>query len=528
MAQYEETLLLGDCLDHFAKVSPDHVVVECRGKSYTYAAFAAAVDKCAHAMYANGLRKGSCVAVLSAQRIEILTTFFAAARLGILWLGVNPKYQLREMRHVIGDSKPTMLFGIESLDGRDYGPDIDSLRSEYPNIEKFIGFDGTGAYDTGFESWVNSDFCADDEAGYKEVVNSVTDKTDGMLIYTSGSSGKPKGVLLPQKAILKRALIQRDYFPVDPYPVLLCPLPITHVGGIIVLPLFTIVSGGKVILTERFSPDEFIEAMINDKINMVGAVPAMHMMLMQHPKFSMELYQKLDWILWSGAKMSEDMVEILYNSKCNLGSTYGTTESSASVTFATINDSSVEVMSKTIGKPGPNGEVRIANDETVCAAGDTGELQIRPEYSMTGYLNNQQATKAAFTKDGWYKTGDIGNMRKDGNIEFTSRISEMFVSGGENIYPLEIEQTLDSHPDIIMSAVIDIDDEVFEQVGWAYIMAKPGTELNDEKLKHWCRGEMVNYKIPKRFIFMFPLPMLPIGKIDKVSLKKMALEELEE
>ena len=521
MANYEETLLLGDCLDHFASVSPDHVIIECRGSSYTYAEFAAGVDKCAQAMFANGLRKGSCVAVLSAPRIEILTTFFAAARLGVLWLGVNPKYQLREMRHVIGDAKPTVLFGIERLDGRDYSKDIETLRAEFPYIEQYIGFDGVGAYDESLEDWLNSDFSEDDVAAYNDVVGTVNEKTDGMLIYTSGSSGKPKGVLLPQKAILKRALIQRDQFPIDPYPVLLNPLPITHVGGIIVLPLYSFVSGGKVIMTERFSPDEFIEAMQNDDINMVGAVPAMHMMLMQHPKFTMEMYQKLDWVLWSGAKMSEDMVALLYNSKCKLGSTYGTTESSASVTFATIYNSSVEVMAKTIGKPAPEGDVRIANDETVCAPGETGELQIKPEYSMSGYLNNSQATEAAFTKDGWYKTGDIGNMREDGNIEFTSRISEMFVSGGENVYPLEIEQTLDSHPDIIMSAVIDVDDEVFEQVGWAYIMIKPGSELDEDKIKNWCRGEMVNYKIPKRFIFMFPLPMLPIGKIDKVSLKKI-------
>ncbi len=258
---------------------------------------------------------------------------------------------------------------------------------------------------------------------------------------------------------------------------------------------------------------------------MLGAVPAMHMLMLRHPKFSMELLNDIDWILWSGAKMPDEAVKMFYGAGCNIGSTYGTTESSASVTFATKDSASLEVMTNTIGKAVPDGEVRIANEELVCATGETGELQIKAEYSLSGYLNNPEATKAAFTKDGWYRTGDLGLMREDGNIEFTGRMSEMFVSGGYNVYPLEVEQAIEAHNSVALCAVVEVSDDVYGEVGWAYVVPKPGTEITEEELKDFAYGQMANYKVPRKYFVKPQLPMLPIGKIDKVALRKMAQEE---
>jgi len=523
MSGYEETLLLGDFLDQKVADHPDRVVFHSREKAVTYRELSDAVDQCARAMLASGLTKGDCVAVLSPQRTEVFITFFAAARLGLLWLGVNPKYQIREMRHVISDAKPKMFMGIKELDGRDYSAEIESLRQEFKNLDNFIGFDGGGPYDISLDDWMTHNSC--DQTHYNNAKASVTNTVDTMLIYTSGSSGTPKGVLLPQKAIFKRAIIEGEVFPVKTYPRIMCPLPITHVGGIIVLPLYAMVGGGTTILMETFNLDEYVETLIEGKVNILGAVPAMHMLMTRHPKFSLKLLDNIDWLLWSGAKMPDEAVKIFYNAGCNLGSTYGTTESSASVTFATKDTSSLEVMMHTIGRPVPDGEVRIANEEQLCAPGETGELQIRPEYSMSGYLNNPEATKAAFTKDGWYRTGDLGNIRTDGNIEFTSRMSEMYVSGGYNVYPLEVEQALEAHESVVLCAVIEIADEVYGEVGWAYIIPKPGMELVEDEIRTFAYSQMANYKVPRKFFIEAQLPMLPIGKIDKVALKKRATKQ---
>lgn len=523
MADYEKTLLLGDFLDQRVSEHPDRDVFYSRGRTTTYKELSDAVDDCAMRLLASGLSKGDCIAVLSAQRTEVFVTFFAAAKIGLLWLGVNPKYQIREMRHSMSDAKPKMFLGIKELDGRDYSEEINTLRTEFPHLENFIGFDGSDPYDTDFESWIGGDKCSNDD--YEKSKALVENTIDTMLIYTSGSSGTPKGVLLPQKAILKRAMIEWDIFPVDPYPRLMCPLPITHVGGIIVLPLYSMVGGGSTILMETFDLNNYVETIAAGDVNMLGAVPAMHMLMLKHPNFSFDLLKPIEWILWSGAKMPDEAVKIFYNSGCNLGSTYGTTESSASVTFATSDWASLEIMTNTIGKPVPDGEVRIANDANVCATGETGEIQIRPEYSLSGYLNNAQATDAAFTEDGWYRTGDLGNMREDGNIEFTSRMSEMFVSGGYNVYPLEVEQAIEAHDGVIMCAVVEVADDVYGEVGWAYIMPKPGVDITEDEIKNFAYSQMANYKVPRNYIISGQLPMLPIGKIDKVSLKKQAQVE---
>ncbi len=525
MNDYEETLLLGDFLDQRVADHPDRVVFQSRGIEHTYSQFSREVDKCAKAMLAMGLTKGSRVAVLSAQRTEVFITFFAAARLGILWLGVNPKYQLREMRHVMEDAKVSVFFGIENLDGRNYGTELNTIREEFSNIELFVGFDEANDYDVDFKSWINHE--TDNEIDYQEAKTKIDNNIDTMLIYTSGSSGTPKGVLLPQRAILKRAMIQWDYFYMDQYPRIMCPLPITHVGGIIVLPLFTMVGAGTSILMESFDLDQYVEAIATGKVNALMAVPAMHMLMLRHPKFSLSMLDNIQYLLWSGAKMPDEAVKIFYEAGCAIGSSYGITETSASVTFVVQEEDNLEVMTNSIGKAGPVGEVRIANEDVVCKPGESGEIQIRPEYSMSGYLNNEKATKAAFSADGWYRSGDIGIMREDGNIEFTSRMSEMFVSGGYNVYPLEIEQTLEAHDDIALCAVIEVDDEIYGQVGWAYIMPKPGSNIMHEEIKKWAYGQMANYKVPRKYFIESQLPLLPIGKIDKVSLRKRALKENE-
>lgn len=524
MAKFEETLLLGDFLDQRVADHPDRAVFYSHGRETTYKELSDQVAICAKALLASGLKKGDGLAVLSSQRTEVFVTFFAAAKIGLLWMGINPKYQLREMSHVVSDSKPKMIVGIQELDGRNYAEELSAIRENFSFIEKFIGFDGVDSYDQSFDDWMAGDQASDEELS--AAISGVSSDIDSMLIYTSGSSGTPKGVLLPQKAILKRAMYEWDVFNLeDDYPRGMCPLPITHVGGIIVLPLYAMVGGGNMILMETFDLNEYVQNIINDKVNMLGAVPAMHMLMFKHPQFSLDLInEKIKWILWSGAKMPDEAVKIFYSTNTKLGSTYGTTESCASVTYAINDTSSLEVMTNTIGKGMPDGEVRIANDDQVCAVGEEGEIQVKPDYSMSGYLNNEQATKNAFTSDGWYRTGDIGAKREDGNFTFTSRMSEMYVSGGYNVYPLEVEQTLESHEKIALCAVIDVPDEIYGHIGWAYVMPKPGMEISEDEINEFARGQLANYKVPRKYFIEPMLPMLPIGKIDKVSLKKRISE----
>lgn len=523
---YERTLRIADCLEQKAAEFPDRLAIKCGSRSLTYTELAARVEKCAGAFLAAGLTTGDRIAVLAPQREEVLVTFLAAAKLGLLWLGLNTKYQLRELRQVVEDSQPSAIFGVKDCDGRDFQEELSVLREENPGIRLWLGFDGADGYGGDFQTWVNQLSSISSSDALSRATAEVTKNMAAMLVYTSGSSGRPKGVLLRQKDLLQRSITQNQQFAASPYPRSLNPLPINHIGGMQVISMYILVGGGTVILAERLSIDDYVDAIIEKEINVVALPPAVYVMLIEHPRFSVEILNSLEWMVWSGAAMPRDVVDLLFQADCQLGTTYGSTETCGSVTYAIKEPGNQEIMSRTIGRPVPEEEVRICNGETSVQPGESGEIQVRPNFCMERYLDNPEATAATFTSDGWFKTGDIGLLRADGFIEFTSRLSEMFKSGGYNVYPREVEQTIEKHPKVGMCAVVEVSDRVYDQVGWAYLVPSEGGDLSVEELREWCRSEMANYKLPKRFFIMDELPLLAIGKVDKVALRKMELAEL--
>lgn len=516
---------IGDYLDRHAADHPEREAVRCSGTSLTYSGLAAQVEICARAMLAAGLRAGDRVAVLSAPRTEVMVTFLAAAKIGVMWLGLNPKYQLPELDYIVSDAKPAALFGISRFEGREYKNEVEELRHRHPSIRLTVGFDADDFYDETFVGWTGGAGLAD-TGSYRDAVDEVAVEAPALLVYTSGSSGRPKGVILRQRELVRRSRTQNEQFSVSPYPRLLNPLPINHIGGMHFLSLYTFIGGGTLIYCDRFSPDAFIEALKRKEINIVYTLPTMVQMMAEKPEFSVSLLDDLQWFVFSGAAMPKELVDLLFRAKCKVGLTYGMTETCGSVTYAIKTAENCEVLTHTIGRPTPEGEVRVSREDgSLCAAGETGEIQVRAEFCMGGYFNRPEATAEAYTADGWLRTGDTALLRADGNIEFVGRRSEMFKSGGYNVYPREIELALETHPDVLLSAVIGVPDPLFNAVGWAYIVPRPGSRLDGGALKEWCSKVLANYKIPKRFTTMNELPMLPIGKVDKIQLKALAREE---
>lgn len=519
----DDGVCIGDVLDHHASEFPDRAaIIDDRG-GLTYAALARRVEACARAMIAVGLNPGARVAVLAPPRTDALITFLAAARLGLLWLGLNPRYRLPELKYVVSDSRPSVVFGIARLEERGYGEDIRALRKTGSSATRWIGFDGSDPYDTPFANWIE----AGEPIGrprYEARLRTVRSEMPAMLVYTSGSSGRPKGVMLRQREMLRRSRTQSEQFPIHPYPKLLNPLPINHIGGMHFLSLYTFVAGGTLFLAERFRPEDFIRALDAGTINTVYLLPTMFQLLSSAPGFHPGLLDGVEWFVYSGAAMPEELVEMLFAAKCRVGLTYGMSETCGSVTYARKSESDRDVMTHTIGRPTPEGEVRIQHPENrTCVAGETGEIQVRMQYCMAGYLNLPNATDAAFTPDGWLRTGDTARLRADGNIEFIGRTSEMLKSGGYNVYPREVELALEAHPDVVAAAVIGVPDRLYSEVGQAYVVLCEGSSVGFTELKEWCASRLANYKVPKKFVFVPDLPMLPIGKIDKARLRQEAL-----
>lgn len=519
MIDPEEHLRIGDYLDRHAAAFPDRPALRDDRVQLTYAELAAQVDRCARGLFASGLRPGQRIAVLSPPRADAFVVFLAAARLGVLWLGLNPRYQMPELEYLVSDARPELLFTVSEFEGRDFRADAGHLAKGF-GIRRVIDLEALPD-----EAWRDETSINEDD--YRQAIDAVTSEAPALLVYTSGSSGRPKGVILPQRSLLARSRTQNREFPCSAYPRLINPLPINHIGGMHFLSLFAFVGGGTLTLAERFRAEAYVNAMAARDINVVIMLPTMFQIMVNTEGFAPALLDNLEWFVFSGAAMPRDLVDMLYAAKCQAGLTYGMTETCGSVTYAKKSESAPEVLTRTIGRPRPDGEVRIGRDDgTPCDVGENGEIQVRARYAMAGYFNRPEATAEAYTADGWLRTGDTAVLREDGNIEFVGRRSEMYKSGGYNVYPREIELALEQFDDVELSAVIGVPDRLYGEVGWAYIVASPGSRLDNDALKQWCQQRLANYKIPKRFIVVDQLPMLPVGKADKVRLKAEARAEL--
>ncbi|WP_421956476.1 class I adenylate-forming enzyme family protein [Polaromonas sp.] len=522
-----ENDVIGDWVDAHAYNFPDRDAIVFEDMAISYGQLKIHVDQCAQRLLDCGLVAGDCIAVLCTPRPEAFISFLAAARIGALWLGLNPRYQMPELDYVLGDSRPRLLMSLDTLEGRDYVGDIRALAKKHPYVETIVMMQRHPGGRSSFYDWIDREYLTSSVApGGPETERRVVDAAmPALLVYTSGSSGKPKGVLLSHRSLIRRSLTQNEKFPSITWPQVLNPLPVNHIGGMHFMGLFAFIGGGTIHYSERFSASEFVRALETGRINILILLPTMFKMMVDQPGFVPSLLSKLEWFVFSGAAMAPELLEMIRLSGCPLGLTYGMTETCGSVTYSDP-DASLEVLANTIGRAVPDGEARVADALGVLTShGVAGELQINPLHAMSGYFKREQATRDAYTPDGWLRTGDTAIMRTDGNIRFIGRSSEMFKSGGYNVYPREVELAIETLDAVVLSAVVSVPDPLFDEVGWAYVVIAAGRQITETELSSWCKSQLANYKVPKRFILKTELPLLPVGKVDKVTLKKIAIGE---
>ena len=488
--------------------------------SISYGQLKRLVDRCADHFSQMGIRKGDCIALLSTPRPEALITFLASAKLGALWVGLNPRYQVPELNYVIGHARPALLLSMTRFENRDYGSDISAALCDIAEdaMPRVVLYDAQDASTDALFSALAREAPSMDAAA--EAQPSVGGENDPcMLVYTSGTTGKPKGVLLRQRELIFRSTVQARTFTTRSHPVVINFAPINHIGGMHFRGLSQIVPAGTIIYQDRYRTAEVLGLIQRHQVNTLMLGSTMLQMLLEEPAFDMEVLRKMEWFIFSGSAIPMPILKKMRAYCSRIGSTYGMTESCGSVTYIQASDT-LEDMAFTVGRSIPDGETRVADESGApLPYGKQGELQLRSEYCMAAYLRNEAATQAAFTADGWLKTGDLAVCRPDGYIRLVGRIKEMYKSGGYNVYPREVELVLEEHPSVLLSAVISVDDPLYQQVGHAYLIAQPGAALSEQELSLWCRERLANYKVPKKIHLCPSLPMLSIGKVDKMALR---------
>lgn len=511
--------LITDHLDRQARDRPDQDFLVFDDTRLTYAETKDLVDRAARALLAAGVGRGGRVAMLGAPRPEFFVHFLAVTSIGAIWVGLNPAYTQGELNHVVGDAEPSILFGFGVVAGENQLEKLIDLVETCPSLDQLVLFDGP--VPSNAVSWdaflAGADNTSLDELTARRA--EINPMDPAYLVYTSGSTGRPKGALLTHRgsnlcnviAVDRKGLSDRT---------IICNLPINHVGAIGDICSRVMTGGGTIYFQEKFSPIDMMRLIEREQLNTIGGVPTMFQMCVSHPEFDNIDLTSVDLIAWGASAMPADLLQTLMDktgcTRCTMG--YGMTETTGGVTYSGLNDP-IELLATTVGTPDPRQPLRIwGPDDREAGDGEPGEIQVRGDFTMKGYWRLPEATADAFTSDGWLHTGDVAVRRADGHVQIVGRMSEMFKSGGYNVYPREVELALEGHPAVGMAAVISVPDPTFQEIGIAYVVGAEGVEPEPGDLLSFARQRLANYKVPKQIIVLDELPMLPIGKVDKKSL----------
>lgn len=507
---------LCELINYWQHTTPTAPALVVNDQTLSYQAFAQQIDTCAKQLLAQGVEAGDVVALYARPGLAFAVQLFACARIGAIWLGLNPKYSAAELTYILEHAHPSCLW-IEDASLTQADAAVLTLFQQHANAWLFV-------VSSAPDDWSLAAFSATTCAPLAPIelpcLLTIDANAPALIIYTSGTTGKPKGAVISQAALTKASLIQANILALTA-PRVLNNLPINHIGAVGDITTSVIANGGCVIMQPSFDPAEGFRLIERYRVTLWGQIPTMFNLALAHESFPTADLSSLQCILFSGAPASLDLVRQLRTLCPHVVNAYGMSETVGSVTWAI--DASDEVLTQSVGTPVSTVELRLADDSGVeVAAGEKGEIQIRSDYHFSHYWHDPKATAATFTADGFLKTGDMGQRRSDGTIALAGRTKERFKSGGYNVYPREIELTLCEHPAVLDCVVVAVPHALYHEVGFAFIVTH--NDVAVATLQAHCKQHLANYKVPKQFEILSQFPQLANGKIDRKQLAERAAQ----
>jgi len=477
-------------------------------------------NRIAHALVAMGVGRGDRVACLTKFHTETLLLTLAACKVGAVNMPVNWRLAASEIEYIVNHGQAKLLMVDEAF----AAPLLPAAgKVSMPALATIVCTDRDAAGLTSFANWYR---------GHSDAFTAVkVDIDDAALqLYSSGTTGLPKGVVLSHRGLLSTSQTVSTEWGFTPDSVLGNPLPTFHVAGMTML-LLSLYTGGQTIAYSDFDPAGFIHGISQHKITHSFLVPAMLLFMLQSPAAAGGDYASLKLIAYGGSPISETVLEdAMRVFGCQFLQVYGLTEVSGPGTFLYPVDHSPEGaragLLRSAGKPAGGARLRIVDPVTMkdLPDGQTGEVWIETLRNLKEYWRNPEATRQVFPEGrnangGWFRTGDGGYL-KDGYLYINDRIKDMIISGGENIYPAEIENQLMKHPAVADGAIIGVPDDKWGEAVKACVVLKPGAQLTGPELIDWMRERLAHYKCPKSVDFVDALPRNPSGKILKRILRE--------
>ncbi|WP_280208741.1 acyl-CoA synthetase [Nocardia cyriacigeorgica] len=480
-------------------------------RTFTYADADRRTDQLASGLAGLGVRKGDRVAVLMVNSVEFLESMLACAKLGAILVPINIRLAAAEVGYILRDSGADVLV----FSGQFTATVRDALAEPGVRVRHAVrvgdsGYERGPAYDELLTSG-SADFAGADVAG-----------TDiAMLMYTSGTTGRPKGAMLTHDNLLWNAInMLGTEHGLSSRDVTVTVAPMFHIGGLGVHSLPLLYVGGTNVILSSFDPIKTLAAMAENHVTVQFMVPAMWVAITQIPDFDSYDLSCLELALGGGAPCPLPMIEFLNERGVPFIEAFGMTETAPLVSI--LDSAHATSKAGSIGRVAMHVEARIVDDnDRDVPANTVGELALRGPNIFAGYWMRPEATSEAF-RDGWFHTGDLGRTDEEGYITLVDRKKDMIISGGENVYPIEVEQVLFTHPSVVDAAVVGGPDPRWGERVVAVVVADPavGRAPDPEELITWCRERLAHFKCPREVHFVDALPRNATGKLLKTVLRE--------
>ena len=519
---------LSDLLRYAAETNPDRIAMFYEERVMTYGQLDVLASKFASGLLKMGIKKGDRVGLYMPNYPEWVIAFFGIARMGGVIVPMNTRYKTKEVDFIMNNSEAAGLIMTSDFLGIDYVDVLDGLRGKVPELKKIIVIggkisEGMDPFNSVLE--LGEGFETDEDL--KGIERSIRQDDVVFILYTSGTTGEPKGAMLTNLNISKNAEQVAEVMEQNVKDVALIVVPFFHCFGCVIGIAASVSASSGMVPMPAYNAEEALTYADMFDISIVHGVPTMFIGYL-------EALKKRDYRLGSvrtgvmaGAPCP---VEIMKGASEKMGANiviaYGLTEASPVITMTSLNDS-IKDRVETVGRALPDQEVRIVDDNNQpVPAGGTGELVVRGYNVMPGYFKKEEETREAIDEDKWLHSGDLATMDERGYVKIVGRKKEMYICGGFNVYPREIEEFLFKLNAVENVAVLGVPDKKFGEVGMAVIKVANGEErVTKEDIFSYCKVNLANFKVPRYIWFIDEYPMTQSGKVQKFKLRAMALEK---
>jgi fatty-acyl-CoA synthase len=517
---------VAEVLARQAETAPDRTLVTLHGRRLTYREADAQAEALAAALHQLGIERGDRIALNLPNWPEFVVSLFAAAKLGAVIVPLNPRFTTPELQYMLRHSESVAVVTAEVWGGVDYLARFEGFLTSLPDLQYVVS---VGQEDLWYDDRIYQfeDLVSSGEGREYPRARVDAEADPFAILYTSGTTGKPKGVTLTHGNLLETAAASAEALEMTEDDVVAGVNCLFNVFGIAPGLLGTVLTGACLVLQEEHQdPAVSLELLEDHAVTVHHGVPTTFIRELREPSRSQRRFPSMRTGIVAGAPVSDELVQRIRDEFVpGICVAYGMTETGSTVAITRADDPPGKQIT-TVGRPIEGAEIRILDmDGTPLPIESVGEIAVRSPGVMTGYYRQPGETAAAFTEDGYFVTGDIGMLDEEGYLHILGRKKEVIIRGGFNVYPREVEDRLHAHPAVLDVAVVGVPEEVLGEIACACIVPVEGAIVTGEEIKEFCRETMAEYKVPDIVRFLDSFPLTGSGKVRRVELARTVRAE---